>query len=333
MNQYQLVLASESEALSPEPFADATIFQTAAWLAFLRETQHGEVIHARVLDEHGVDVGRFVGMVVRRMGLRILGSPFPGWTTWYMGFNLRQGASRASALAALPRFAFRTLRCAEIEVMDRWLTESEHQQAGFHTELSTGFEIDLTHDEDGLQAAMSSNCRWSIRRAARDGVVVEVANPDSFTKDYYPQLQDVFAKQHLTPSYGRSRVDALIRNLHPEGTLLLARALDHAGTPIATGIFPAWNGRMHFWGGASWREHQRSQPNEALIWFAMKYWKERGMHTFDMGGGGEYKRKFGGIRIAIPWGRRSFTPALESLREVAQNVVKLRQRASGRFLK
>ena len=42
----------------------------------------------------GETVGFFTGLVVRRYGIRILGSPFRGWTTVpYMGFNLRNGVS------------------------------------------------------------------------------------------------------------------------------------------------------------------------------------------------------------------------------------------------
>ena len=56
----------------------------------------------------------------------------------------------------------------------------------------------------------------------------------------------------------------------------------------------------YFWGGASWREHQILQPNEAIFWHAMRYWKERGVMTFDMGGGGDYKRKYGGAELVVP---------------------------------
>lgn len=212
--------------------------------------------------------------------------------------------------------------------MDRRLTEADHRQAGFRTVDFWGFEIDLSRNNNSLLATMSSPCRWSIRKAAREGVIVEVADPDSFVDDYYPQFEDVMAKNGLVPTCGRSRVASLIRNLHPTGNLLLVRARDCNGTPIATGIFPAFNGTMYFWGGASWREHQHNQPNEALIWFAMQHWRAKGICLFDMGGGGEYKRKLGGTRIAVPWGRCSFMPGFETLRSTARGAIILKQRAS-----
>jgi len=48
---------------------------------------------------------------------------------------------------------------------------------------------------------------------------------------------------------------------------------------------------MYFWGEASWRDHQLLRPIEAIQWYAMKIGKQKGLRTYDMGGGGEYKRK------------------------------------------
>jgi len=63
--------------------------------------------------------GRFSEMMIKKLGLRILGSPFPGWMTSYMGFNLAPDISRMDALLALGEFAFGDLRCSHIEIRDR----------------------------------------------------------------------------------------------------------------------------------------------------------------------------------------------------------------------
>ena len=81
-------------------------------------TQQADPVVARVLrgDEQ---VGWFTGLVVRRFGIRILGSPFAGWMTGPMGFDLDPGVSRREAAQALIRFAFKDLRCLHLEVIDR----------------------------------------------------------------------------------------------------------------------------------------------------------------------------------------------------------------------
>ena len=43
-----------------------------------------------------------------------------------------------------------------------------------------------------------------------------------------------------------------------------------------------------FWGNASWRSEQQWRPNEYLHWYALRYWKARGVTLFDWGGGGTY---------------------------------------------
>ena len=312
-----------------EQFEDRTIFQTRDWLTFVEHTQNAEPVIA-VIEDRDRQVGRFTGLIVKKYGLRILGSPFPGWTTSYMGFNLDPSVSRSDALLALKDFAFRQLNCIHIEIMDRRIEKEDFQKAGFIFKIgTTGFEVDLSKDEDAIFNGMTPSCQRCIRKATKTGVVVEEAVDASFVDDYYSQLIDVFAKQGLTPTYSRERVRSLIECLLPTGRLLLARAKDNQGTCIATGIFPAMNDTMFFWGGASWRLHQHLRPNEAVQWFAMRYWKARGIIKYDMCGGGEYKKKYGVREIEVPWGRKSRYPVLETFRNLGKNIFALKQRALG----
>ena len=161
--------------------------------------------------------------------------------------------------------------------------------------------------------------------------MVEEAQDLEFADEYYAQLKDVFAKQSLVPTYDVGRVRQLITHLYPTGHLLLLRARDRQGQCIATGIFPHLNGVMYFWGGASWRQHQLLRPNEAIQWHALKFGRKNGLRAYDMGGGGEYKRKYGGGEIEVPWFRKSKYRWVRYLREMAQQSHKMRQQCLGRF--
>jgi hypothetical protein len=324
----KLVRVRESETPAIDRFVDRTLFQTSAWLSFVAETQHAEPVHALVKAGTSI-VGRFTGLVVRRFGLRILGSPMPGWTTSYMGFNLDSDVSRADALVALEQFAFRQLNCVHFEVMDRLFDPVTITDAGYAFKLQRGFEIDLHTSEVDLFEAMEPACRRCIRKADKSGVLLEIASDDGFIDEYYAQLKDVFRKQNLVPTYPKARVHALVKHLLPTGNLLLVRARHPDGTSIATGIFPAFHNTMFFWGGASWRAHQHLRPNEAVQWFAMRYWKQRGVARYDMVGGGEYKRKYGGNEIGVPWVRKSKYGALEHLRNATRKAFALRQQLLG----
>ena len=313
-----------------DAYADRVLFQTRDWLEFLVRTQGGTPVVAAVLQD-GRRVGYFTGMVIRRFGVRILGSPFPGWTTESMGFNLDKGVSRSHAAAALVRFAFGPLRCAHVELRDRMLAMEDVEGLGFEAEPALTYEVSLADDEATIFARMSSACRRAVRKAEKLGVTVEQATGTAFADEYYAQLRGVFARQALVPTYGVERVRALIDCLEPAGRLLALRALSPDGRPIATALFPAFNRTAYFWGGASLREDQIHRPNEAIFWHAMRYWRERGMTALDMGGGGAYKLRYGPEEVWLPHCRCSRVPALGSLRALARAAVERRQRWSGRL--
>jgi predicted N-acyltransferase len=244
----------------------------------------------------------------------------PGWTTGYMGFNLEPGVSRGDAAEALVRYAREELGCAQVELRDRDLAVQEPFAGRFSVDRFKSFEINMTRSEDEIFGAMTSSCRRAVRKSEKEGVVTEQAADLEFADDYYAQLVDVFAKQSLRPTYDLERVRALVKHLQPSGRLLLVRARSPEGKCIATGIFPALGRSMYFWGGASWREDQILRPNEAVFWFAIRYWKELGIEAFDMGGGGEYKRKYGGVEIEVPHLSWSRFRALKTMRGVVRQL-------------
>ncbi len=239
---------ADAKTLRPvEDYADFTVFQTEAWLAFVKETQDGEPVFAKLLADNQV-VGRFTGVIFRKSGLRILGSPAPGWTTSYMGFNLEEGVSRRAAVDAFRRSAFREFGCIHFELLDRRVSIEDAEALGLKYQTVPGFEIDLTLPEEQVFSGMSPACRRCVRKAEKSGITIEQATDNGFVHDYYRQLLDVFAKQGLTPTYSEARVRALVKHLLPTGRLLLLRARNADGDCVATGIFPAANDFMYFWG-------------------------------------------------------------------------------------
>jgi len=302
-----------------DALGDRNVFQTRPWMEFVERTQQADPVVAR-LERGDEPAGWFTGFVIRRFGVPILGSPFQGWTTGPMGFNLLPGTSLREAVEALVPFAFRRLRCLHLEMLDRRASVDDLQGvpgrlADFHT-----YELDLAPDEEEIFGRMSSACRRAVRKSEKEGVRVEEAHGVEFADEYYAQLEDVFAKQSLTPPYGVDRVRELIRCVDPTGNLLLLRALSPDGESIATGIFPVMNQFGYFWGGASWRRHQILRPNEAVFWYAMRRMKERGIPLLDMGGGGDYKRKYGGRQRFIPIFRRSRMKGLMTIRDLAAKI-------------
>jgi hypothetical protein len=271
------------------------IFQSPAWLRYLAEAHGGEPV-VLALKDGATTAGYFAGLTIRRGGIKILGSPFPGWMTERMGFRLLPGTDRREAAAAICRHAFTGLHCGHVEFADAALVPNDLEGLGFSHTIYKSRLIDLAPDESAILAQMdATECRYRIRKAARLGVTFEETGDPAFADEYYSQLQEVFAKQNLVPTYDIRRVRLLIKHLLPTGNLLLLRVREPEGRVIATGLFLGMFDTAYFWGNASWRQDQHFCPNEALQWHVIRYWKQRGMTRYDLCGGADgYKTKFGG---------------------------------------
>jgi hypothetical protein len=311
-----------------DQFPDRTVFQTREWIRFVAESQNATPILIELTDS-GNTIGFFTGLIFSRFGVKVLGSSFPGWTTPYMGFNLMPGFSRASALAAIEKTAWETLKCLHMEISDPFFVPEDGQELGFQCQFYTSYRTDLTRSEEELFNSMDSACRRCVRKAEKSGVLIREAHDPSFADEYYEQLKDVFAKQGLVPTYSVERVRTLIKHLEPTGRILLLRACDSEGKCIATGIFPGFNTIAEFWGNASFRSSQGLRPNEAIQWHVMRYWKSRGVQIYDWGGEGTYKEKYGCTVHRVPWFIKSRYPVVSKLRDQAKQIFARKQRFLG----
>jgi len=312
-----------------DAFPDRIVFQTRPWINFIARTQGAEPVIA-ALREDSETLGYFTGLIVRKFGFKILGSPFPGWSTPYIGFNLRPGVSRATAIEALTDFAFDDLKCHHMELMDRHMIREDCSHADLECLMFDSFEVDISLTEDQIWKNLRHDCRQCIRKAQKSGVEIEEASDSAFADEHYDQLKHVFAVKNSVPPFGVERVKRLIEWVYPSGNLLMLRARNKEGICIATSIFAGMNQIMFHWGAASWRHYSQVRPNEILVWHAIRYWKARGIRTFELIGRGDYKLKFGSQPIVIPWVRISRNRAISFLRTSAQKAFWTAQSAAGR---
>jgi hypothetical protein len=331
MLEFRLLAAEEIPWARLDTLADRTVFQTREWLNFIAETQNGTPVVAELRDGPR-PAGYFSGVVIRKFGVKMLGSSFPGWATPYIGFNLLpDSVTRTEALHALRRWAFGELGCLHFEVSDWYFRNESMETGGLDATAYESYESDLTQTEDELFGKMESACRRCIRKAEKSGVTIEHATDAGFADEYYEQLKDVFAKQGKFPTYDAGRVRSLVRHLQPTANILLVRARNPEGRSIATGIYPGLNEVAYFWGNASWRSEQQWRPNETLHWYAMRYWKQRGVKSFDWGGGGSYKEKYGVQPLSVPWFYKSKYRLMTVARNEARDLYYRSQKLIGRL--
>lgn len=278
---------------------EINIFQSLPWLNFLSTIHRIEPVILSVKSNEQI-CGYFFGLIVKKFGLRILGSPFRGWATYFMGFNLKPNVSLNEVLQAFPPFVFGQLKCHYLEIMDPCWNGDSGMDLQYKVDHLPWLALDLAPSEDTIFARMKTTGRWSIRRAIKSGVIIEEASDLDFADDYFAQYQEVMSNKSLQPPYNLERVRQLIRDIFPTGSLLLLRARNQEGSCIATAIFLNLNDKAIYWGGASWRQYQSLHPNELVMWEGLKTVKRRGAQILYLGGEAEqYKLKFGSTDAQI----------------------------------
>ena len=281
-------------------FNGANIFQTRPWINFLADFFAAEPVIAAIQSDGQVQ-GYFMGLITKKLGLKILGSPFRGWNTYFMGFNLLPGVSYHEVLQAFPNFAFNELKCHFLMIIDANLEEDDLKGLSYHVRKINNFALDLTKSEAELFANMKGNsCRTSIRRTINKGVVIEEATDPGFADEYYAQYQEVYARKSLPPFYDLDFARQMIAHLQPMGNLLLLRARNSEGVCIATHIDLIFNKVAVVWGSASRKQYLSLRPNELIYWYAMKRVKAMGIEVLQLADGvKQFKEKLGACETQV----------------------------------
>jgi hypothetical protein len=268
---------------------DWRIYQTSAWLRFLEETQGVQPLHLGVFDGDR-QVGCWAAAAFSMGPLRLIGSPMRGWTTPYMG-PACDNLPAYELLMAWRRYLKKNrIHPAQVDHPRFYL---EAGQAAGLTPLEEGtFMCPLPSTEEEILAQFHDSCRKAARRAQRRGVVVENTDNPAFIDHFYYQLEDVFGKQGIRPTYPKSRIQALWNHLKPTGRLLTLWAL-WEGQVIGTGIYLIGNQWLLSFASSSLRQTQKHFPNEIIRLMSMTMGSAGGCVAYDLSGRGDYKAKFG----------------------------------------
>lgn len=289
-------------------FSRKSIFTTIPWINYLKEDNLGSspiIIRIRRNDKF---IGYFTGLKIKKLGIPIIGSPFPGWGTSWMGLDVNEDENIIEIYKELVPYMFKKFKCMYITIADRNL-KVEDAKKYFHTVTANSLQLSVNRSDEELFKVFKSDCRNFIRQFERRGATLEIVQPnDEFVENFYLQLIDVFDKQGMNPTWTVDKVKCLLRNLSEENMVLCLQVKDIEGNCIASSIFPGFRDKFFYWAGVSFRSGQHFRPNEYMIWSAIKYWREKGAKEFDMVGVRDYKKKFGPeevqyaiLEVAKPW--------------------------------
>lgn len=278
-----------------------TVFTSYEWIKFLWKNGKGKPVILEITKDKKV-IAYFVGVIFKKFGIKILGSPFEGWTTCDMGFCALDNINRLELLDYVKDYAFKKLKCLYMEVVDERISLEDLEGKNYNYLTERTYVLNINQTDEELFKIFKTDCRNYIRQFERRGAVIERVNPSiEFADEYYDQLIDVFKKQNLKPFYNRQKVYDLMQAFEDvPDELLCLRVCDPNGRCIATSIFPGLKNKCYFWGAASYTEYQHYRPNEYMVWVAIKFWRDHGASEFNMVGIRPYKKKFGPHEYEYP---------------------------------
>lgn len=307
-----------------------TVFTTYEWVTFLKKNQNAEPVILELLKGNS-RMGYFVGLITKKVGLNILGSPFEGWLTPDMGFIRIQHHNINEALRAVAEYAIKELKCWYILICDKNISFNE-LDSDIKITHEKMLHIDISRTLEDIFESFKKNGRRDIRASERKGVeAVRVPFDEAFVSEYYKQLTDVFAKQELKPFYNKKKLMDLVDAYRetPDRVLALEARLKD-GTCIATVLSFGLNDWAYYVGAASYRLHQKYLPNESLFWAFVEHWHGLGVKNLDLMGLRPYKMKYNPAVVDIPHIYFQRVPGLHSMKKLAKKAIMIIRKIRGK---
>ena len=277
-----------------------TVFTTYEWISFIEQNQKAEPVVLELFDREK-KVGLFVGLVVKKMGVRILGSPFEGWLTPDMGFIYIDRFDVNEALQCVARYAFKTLKCLYVQICDKRI-KIEDLKSNIKYQTRTLLKLSISSDVENIVSGFIRNGRRDVRASMRKGLEAKkVPFDNDFVDMYYSQLIDVFDKQNLKPFYNKQKLYDLVDAFKDSPEKVFAVAIfSEDNKCVATIMSLGFNQWGYYLGAASYRDYQRYLPNERAFLCFVEHWSTLCINDLDLVGYREYKMKYNPELIDVP---------------------------------
>jgi lipid II:glycine glycyltransferase (peptidoglycan interpeptide bridge formation enzyme) len=205
------------------------------------------------------------------------------------------------------------------------------QKAGYEENMSplcppATLFIDLTKSEDELHEDLSGSCKYSIRRARREGAKVEFfINPDKETLEKFYNIHKSTGKQKNFYTQGFEDISKKVEVFGEKVVLgRVSSPLEEGGDPVVTGanLYLGFKDGIWYMHGGTTEAGRDTKNGYALYWQSILKLKEMGYKALDFegvddkrfpnftrnwGGLSHFKEKFGGERVEFPVPRVKFT--------------------------
>lgn len=313
-------------------FDNHRVFHMLAWIRSLEAASKGRPLFL-VYEMDGEIVGCLPGLLTRVGPIRVFGSPLPGWQTRSMGPTFdAERITVEDMIGPLVPFLEQRYGVHHIEIMSHDLDAAIMSRAGFRGEVRPVYRVQLIPGDEGqVLKNMKSNARQKIKRGVKLGLVTRFTEHESFVDEAYDQLVEVYARGGNTIPFNKQRVLSFFRQMKKAGNMLaIGVYLPDSDTCIATGLFIVSHGELILWAWSTRTAFRQYNPTELMTWTVMQKAMEMGCVDFSIGGGSDFKTKFGAHPdlSKIRWIRSRYK-WLTGMRDIAERCYRWQQSVRG----
>lgn len=312
MYKFHLYTLQEINRDEYENYPRKNLFTTIEYLTFLSKWKNVNPIIVKISDDADSLIGYFTGCSFKKFGIKILGSPFFGYMGQHMGFDFVDinQANKSEILDELIRFLKKRKVMSLMVFADFQFSPEDIAQCKtklFHNDIRGTYMLDLTLPEDIIFKNFKSGYRTCVRKFEKlGGTIVEEWSED-LMKVHHQQLKEVFERKKMSPPNYEDRL-YLLHKMYPD-MIYAIKALDANGNNIASSFYLMGGTFAFFQSNASYTDALLYNANQALMWHAIKHFKNKGLKTLDLAGRASYKENFGATLYNTPttiWTKYAF---------------------------
>ncbi|MBU1119086.1 peptidoglycan bridge formation glycyltransferase FemA/FemB family protein [Patescibacteria group bacterium] len=236
------------------------------------------------------------------------GPVFNEWKSEYFStfidYLKKRGENESIAFVRVSPFIKNTIK------NDTLFKDQGAVDAPMHALAETTWLVDLTQSEEEIMEGMRKTNRNLIRRAVKEGVVVEKSTDDSAVEEFIALHKQTKLKHDFTP-YPDSFFREQVKQFRRESEVLVYNAR-YQDTVISSAIIMYYGKMAAYHHGANSLEHQKIPSSYLIQWEAMQEAKKRGCTVYNfwgvspdkdrphpISGVSHFKRGFGGYQYDL----------------------------------
>lgn len=169
------------------------------------------------------------------------------------------------------------------------------QDNGFGHEGHLNFLVDLERPTEEIWSSVDGNVRTNVRKARRQGVVVEEVTSGDKVPAAYAVLASVYERIQI-PLAPLSLFEAAFEVLHPQGMIKLFKTcVEDACIGVAVRLL--YKDVIYAWYAGTITEYAKYKANDLLNWHVLEWGAQNGFRCFDFGGAGKPDQDYGPRRF------------------------------------